>query len=144
MAYYSWILAFHIVSVLSWMAMLFYLPRLFVYHREHNDKDEFVEVVQIQEYKLYKYIGAPAMWATVISGSWLMWINPSIFQQGIWFYVKFTLVILLMIYSFSLDYYRRVLSVDKNAKSGKFFRFYNEVPTILSIGIVVMVVVRPF
>jgi len=143
-AYYSWILAFHIVSVLSWMAMLFYLPRLFVYHREHNDKDEFVEVVQIQEYKLYKYIGAPAMWATVISGSWLMWINPSIFQQGIWFYVKFTLVILLMIYSFSLDYYRRVLSVDKNAKSGKFFRFYNEVPTILSIGIVVMVVVRPF
>jgi len=126
------------------MAMLFYLPRLFVYHREHNDKDEFVEVVQIQEYKLYKYIGAPAMWATVISGSWLMWINPSIFQQGIWFYVKFTLVILLMIYSFSLDYYRRVLSVDKNAKSGKFFRFYNEVPTILSIGIVVMVVVRPF
>ena len=144
MAYYSWILAFHIVSVLSWMAMLFYLPRLFVYHREHNDKDEFVEVVQIQEYKLYKYIGAPAMWATVISGSWLMWINPSIFQQGIWFYVKFTLVILLMIYSFSLDYYRRVLAIDRNAKSGKFFRFYNEVPTILSIGIVVMVVVRPF
>jgi len=126
------------------MAMLFYLPRLFVYHREHNDKDEFVEVVQIQEYKLYKYIGAPAMWATVISGSWLMWINPSIFQQGIWFYVKFTLVILLMIYSFSLDYYRRVLAIDRNAKSGKFFRFYNEVPTILSIGIVVMVVVRPF
>jgi putative membrane protein len=68
-AYYSWILAFHVVSVLSWMAMLFYLPRLFVYHREHNDKDDFVEVVQIQEYKLYKYIGAPAMWATVISGS---------------------------------------------------------------------------
>jgi len=143
-AYYSWILAFHVVSVLSWMAMLFYLPRLFVYHREHNDKAEFVEVVQIQEYKLYKYIGAPAMWATVISGSWLLWLNPSILQQGIWFYVKFTLIILLMLYSFSLDYYRRVLSVDKNAKSGKFFRFYNEVPTLLSIGIVIMVVVRPF
>lgn len=144
MAYYSWILAFHVVSVLSWMAMLFYLPRLFVYHREHSDKVQFVEIVKIQEYKLYKYIGTPALWATVISGSVLLWINPYLLQNGIWFYVKFFLVILLMMYSFSLDFFRLMLADNPNAKSGKFFRFYNEVPTLLSIGIVIMVIVRPF
>ncbi|MDD5406871.1 MAG: protoporphyrinogen oxidase HemJ [Sulfurovaceae bacterium] len=144
MAYYSWILAFHVVSVLSWMAMLFYLPRLFVYHREHNDKVQFVEVVKIQEYKLYKYIGLPALWATVISGLFLLWLNPYLLQSGTWIYIKLFLVFLLVMYSFSLDYFRRVLANDRHALSGKFFRLYNEVPTLLGIGIVIMVIVKPF
>ncbi|MBD3829650.1 MAG: protoporphyrinogen oxidase HemJ [Arcobacter sp.] len=144
MAYYSWVLAFHVISILSWMAMLFYLPRLFVYHREHNDNMGFLEVVKIQEYKLYKYIGLPALWATVLSGMTLILLNQTIFQSGIWFYIKLTFVVLLLAYSFSLDYYRKALARDPNFKSGKFFRFYNEVPTILSIVIVVMVVIKPF
>ncbi|KIM04087.1 MAG: membrane protein [Sulfurovum sp. AS07-7] len=143
MAYYTWILAFHVLSFLSWMAMLFYLPRLFVYHREHNDNMGFLEVVKIQEYKLYKYIGLPALWATVLSGITLMLLNQTVFQGG-WFYIKLISVVLLLAYSFSLDYYRKVLAGDPNFKSGKFFRFYNEVPTILSIVIVAMVVVKPF
>ena len=65
MDHYKWILAFHIIALMSWMAMLFYLPRLFVYHVEHAEKKEFVEVVKIQEYKIYKYIGLPAFWATL-------------------------------------------------------------------------------
>lgn len=144
MAYYTWILSFHVLSFLSWMAMLFYLPRLFVYHREHNDNEGFLEVVKIQEYKLYKYIGQPALWATLISGLTLALLNQGVFQSGFWFYVKIIFAILLLIYSFSLDYFRIALANDVNFKSGKFFRFYNEVPTILSIVIVIMVVVKPF
>ena len=140
---YEWILAFHVLSFLSWMAMLFYLPRLFVYHREHADKEEFVSVVKIQEYKLYKYIGSPAMWATILSGAAMLAIGPDWFNMG-WIYLKIFLVALLITYHYSLEYYRRALADDSNIMSGKFFRFYNEVPTLLAIGIVIMVVIKPF
>lgn len=144
MGYYTWILAFHVLSFISWMAMLFYLPRLFVYHREHCDNSGFMEVVKVQEYKLYKYIGLPAFWATLISGLTLLSLNSSIFQSGVWFYVKLLFVVLLIVYNFSLNYFRLKLANDPAYKSGKFFRFYNEVPTLLSMVIVVMVVVKPF
>ncbi|MBN2768061.1 MAG: protoporphyrinogen oxidase HemJ [Campylobacterales bacterium] len=144
MLYYSWILSFHVVSFLSWMAMLFYLPRLFVYHREHAQKTEFVSVVKIQEYKLYKYIGSPAMWATILSGVAMLIVNPALLQSGAWIYIKIVLAALLIAYHFSLEYYRRALVDNPNLMSGKFFRFYNEVPTLLAIGIVIMVVVKPF
>ncbi len=142
MEYYRWILAFHIVGVLSWMAMLFYLPRLFVYHRENYDKLEFIEVVKIQEYKLYKYIGTPAMWAVIISGVAMIMLNSALMSQG-WFHIKLFSLVLLIIYSFSLDYHRKRLADNSSYKSGKFFRYYNEVPTILAIIIVAMVIVKP-
>jgi len=144
MEYYSWILAFHIVSFASWMAMLFYLPRLFIYHREHSDSEEFGKIVEIQEYKLYAYIGVPAMWATIISGSWMLYINPGIFQSGGWMHAKLMFVAILIAYSFSLNYMRKQLINDPTYKSGKFFRFYNEVPTLLMISIVIMVIIKPF
>jgi len=143
-AYYNWILAFHVMSFMSWMAMLFYLPRLFVYHSEHSDKADFVEVVKIQEYKLYKYIGLPAMWATIISGGMLIYIVPAMLSGGGWLHAKLFFVALLIAYSFSLEYYRKKLIEESNYKSGKFFRFYNEVPTLLSIAIVIFVVIKPF
>jgi putative membrane protein len=142
MEYYSWILAFHIVSVLSFMAMLFYLPRLFVYHSENHDNVGFVEIVKIQEYKLYKYIGLPALWATLISGIVMIALNSGLMVQG-WFHIKLFALILLITYSFSLDYYRKKLALNSQYKSGKFFRYYNEVPTILAIIIVTMVIVKP-
>lgn len=144
MEYYTWILAFHVLSFISWMAMLFYLPRLFVYHSEHKEKKEFVEVAKIQEYKLYKYIGVPAMWATVISGISMLLLNPSLLSGGGWMHAKITVVILLIAYSYSLGFYRKQLEADNCEKSGKFFRAYNEVPTILAIFIVIFVVVKPF
>jgi putative membrane protein len=123
------------------MSMLFYLPRLYVYHQEHKDKEQFVEVVKIQEFKLYKYIGAPAMWATVFSGTFLIYNNMELMTQG-WMHAKLLLIVLLIIYSMSLEKFRKRLACDKCEKSGKFFRAYNEVPTILAILIVTFVITK--
>ncbi len=142
MEYYTWILTFHIMALMSWMAMLFYLPRLYVYHMENYEKKEFVEVVKIQEYKIYKYIGLPAMWATVISGGLLLSLNHDILTTGAWMHAKLFVVAILIAYSFSLEYYRKKLANDDCKKTGKFFRAYNEVPTLLSIYIVTFVVVK--
>ena len=143
MAYYTWILAFHVMSFMSWMAMLFYLPRLYVYHREHAQNADFVSVVKIQEYKLYKYIGLPAMWATIISGIAMIMLNPAMFQSGVWLHTKLIFAALMTAYSFSLERIRLKLEADPYYQSGKFFRFYNEVPTLLMIVIVIMVVIKP-
>ena len=144
MEYYTWILAFHVMSFTSWMAVLFYLPRLFIYHREHSDNVDFGKVVEIQEYKLYAYIGVPAMWATVLSGVVMLYLNPYLFQSGAWMYVKVTFALLLIAYHYSLNSIRKTLIVNPEYKTGKYFRFYNEVPTLIMIVIVIMVVVKPF
>ena len=145
MEYYSWILTFHIMAMISWMAMLFYLPRLFVYHVENSDKKEFVEVVKIQEYKIYKYIGAPAMYATILSGIVMLSINNSLLDlSNSWMYAKIITLIFLVFYSFSLENYRLQLEQNICKKSGKFFRMYNEVPTMLSILIVGYVITKNF
>jgi len=141
MEYYQEILAFHIISVLSWMAMLFYMPRLFVYHVENIDKKEFVEVVKIQEHKIYRVIGFPAMIVTIISGGALIYFNPSLLEQD-WMIAKLLTLILMIIYSFSLESYRKILAVDGCNKNGQFFRAYNEVPTLLAILIVVFVITK--
>ncbi len=143
MEYYNWILAFHVISVISWMAMLFYLPRLYVYHTEFKDNIDYVEVVKIQEAKLYNFIGVPAFWATLLSGLTMIAINPGLFKSGMWLHIKLTAAALLIAYHFSLGYFRKKLLNDECTKSGKFFRFYNEVPTILMIIIVIMVIVKP-
>jgi putative membrane protein len=144
MAYYSWILAFHVMSFVSWMAMLFYLPRLFIYHRENADIKAFTDIVQIQEYKLFKYIGAPAMWATLLSGSVMLYLNSGILSSGGWIHVKLFLLVFLIAYHFSLEHIRKILITNPRYKSSKYFRLYNEVPTLLMIGIVIMVVIKPF
>ena len=123
------------------MSMLFYLPRLYVYHQENKDKEQFVEVVKIQEFKLYKYIGMPAMWTTIFSGVFLLYANTSLLQES-WMIAKLLLLVLLILYSFSLEKYRQELENDRCKKSGKFFRAYNEVPTILAILIVTFVVTK--
>jgi putative membrane protein len=139
--YYYPVLAFHIIAVLSWMSMLFYLPRLFVYHAENRDKEQFTQIVQVQELKLYKYIGAPAMWATLLSGMYMIYSNTQLLSQG-WMIAKLVLVVLLILYSLSLDKLRRELAAEKYDRSGKFFRAYNEVPTILAILIVTYVITK--
>jgi len=143
MEYYTWILAFHVMSFMSWMAMLFYQPRLYVYHKEHSDNHGFVEVVKIQEHKLYTFIGVPAMWATIISGIAMIALAPELFKTGMWLHIKLTAVLLLVAYHFSLGWFKKRLAEGKCTKSGKFFRAYNEVPTILMMIIVIMVVVKP-
>jgi putative membrane protein len=141
---YLWIKAFHIISVISWMAVLFYLPRLFVYHAENKDKKEFVSVVKIMEYKLYKYIGVPAFWGTILTGVGMIAMNPDIFKTGGWIHLKLTAALLLILYFFHLSVIRKRLEKDICEKSGKFFRMYNEIPTVLMIVIVIMAVAKPF
>lgn len=139
---YEWILWFHVVSFISWFAVLFYLPRLFIYHTEHKENEGFVKVVKIQEYKLFKYIGIPAMWTTLLSGGYLIYEIG--FAENTWLHAKLLFVAILIVYFFSMNFYRKQLEKDKCQKSGKFFRMYNEVPTILMMLIVAMVVFKPF
>ena len=146
---YSWVLWFHIISLVSWFAALFYMPRLFVYHAENADNEGFVKVIKIMEMKIYKYIGLPAMWATIISGVAMIFLSTehygvNILSTGGWLHAKIFFVILLMAYFFSLGYFREKLLIDECKKSGKFFRAYNEVPTILLLIIVAMVIIKPF
>jgi len=141
MNYYSEILAFHIIAVLSWMTMLFYMPRLFVYHQEHKDKKDFTDVIKIQERKIYKVIGFPAMLATIFSGGVLIYLNPSLLEQS-WFLAKLLMLVLMIIFSFSMEYFRKILEKDACTKSGQFFRAYNEIPTLFAILIVVFVITK--
>ena len=144
MEYFTWILSLHVIFVISWMSALFYLPRLFVYHMENIDNAGFVEVVKIQEQKLYKYIAIPAFWIAFLSGLTMLFLHPQVFSTGGWMHAKLTFVFLMIVYHFSLGVFMKKLANGTCKKSGKFFRMYNEVPTLLMFGIVIMVVVRPF
>jgi putative membrane protein len=146
---YNWVVWFHIISMVSWFAVLFYLPRLFVYHVENGQNKGFLEVIEVMEMKIYKYIGVPAFWATLLSGITLIVMSTqhygiNVFQTGGWLHAKLTLVAILTAYFFSLGHYRLKLKVDAAYKNGKFFRLYNEVPTLLLMAIVALVIVKPF
>ena len=141
---YLWIKAIHIIFMVSWMAVLFYLPRLFVYHAENKDNKEFVKIVKIMEKRLFYAIGIPAFVITLITGLSMIFMNPELFKSGGWLHAKLTLVAVLIAYFFHNEYVRRKFERDECEKSGKFFRIYNEIPTILLILIVILVIVRPF
>ena len=139
---YDWILWFHILSLISWFAALFYMPRLLVYHAENKENKGFCDVVAVMELKIYKYIGVPAMWATVLSGLTLAYMYG--FGGNGWIHFKILLVVFLMVYFYSLNRYRVQFLEGKCDKSGKFFRYYNEVPTLLLLVIVALVIFKPF
>jgi len=141
MTYYSEILAFHIIAVLSWMSLVFYMPRLFVYHQEHKESKAFTDVVKVQELKIYKIIGFPAMLATILSGAILVYLNPSLLKQD-WFIAKLIILVFLILYTLSLEHFRKVLAQDRCQKGGQFFRAYNEVPTLFAILIVTFVITK--
>ena len=144
-AVYPWTKALHVISVISWMAGLFYLPRLFVYHAEMAaEPGPLSEAYKIMERKLLKLIVNPASVATWTFGLMLVF-TPGIidWSQG-WVWVKAVLVIAMSVYHHALVVWWRAFAEDRNTHSGRFYRIANEVPTILMIGIVVMVIVRPF
>ena len=139
---YDWILWFHIISMTSWFAVLFYMPRLFVYHAENIDNAGFVEVVKVMEVKIYKYIGVPAMYSTVITGAILAYFVG--FSGNGWLHAKIFFVVILIAYFFSMGRFRQQFLDGTCEKSGKYFRIYNEVPTLLILVIVGMVIFKPF
>lgn len=141
--YYFWLLSFHIISVISWMAGMFYLPRLFVYHTRLETGSDASEMFKEMERKLMRIIINPAMTATWIFGLALSFGQDS-WHAGGWFYIKFAAVTILSGFHGYLSKWRRAFERDENTKSEKFFRVANEVPTILMMLIVFMVFLKPF
>ncbi len=133
----------HLIAVISWMAGLLYLPRIFVYHVENLEKKEATEIFKIMERRLYFYIMRPAMIATWLFGVILIYINGlDIFSQ-LWMHIKLTLVIFLTIYHEYLGICLKSLKLKTNTKTSKFFRIINEVPTIILIFIIFIVIFKP-
>ena len=135
--------ALHLVAVISWMAGLLYLPRIFVYHVENKDSLETCRIFKVMERKLYNYIMTPAMIISWIFG--LLLIGSIGFDQiaNKWLQIKLFLVIVLTVYHFFLGVCLKNFSLDLNTHSSRFYRIFNEVPTILLILIVFIVVFKP-
>lgn len=143
--FYPWIKALHIIAVIAWMAGMLYLPRLFVYHTQVKIGSETSELFKIMERRLLRFIINPAMIIAFGSGIWLMiFINALDPQNGKWMHYKLVLVVIMTIAHGFMARCRHRFAQDKNTYSTKFYRILNEVPTILMIGIVILVVVRPF
>ena len=133
----------HLIAVVSWMAGLLYLPRIFVYHAENKDKKEATDIFEVMEKRLFYYIMRPAMIFTWIFGLILIYLNGiEIFSQ-LWMQIKIALVILLSAYNDYLGKCLMSLKNNSNTKSSKFFRIINEIPTITLIFIVFLVVFKP-
>lgn len=141
--YYYWILSLHIISFISWMAGMFYLPRLFVYHTRLEVGSDASEMFKEMERKLLRIIINPAMIATWIFGLALSFGQDS-WNAGAWFYIKFFAVLGMSAFHGYLSYWRRAFYRDQNKHDEKFFRMVNEVPTILMMVIVFMVILKPF
>lgn len=139
---YLYIKAFHIIAFTTWMAGMFYLPRLYVYHAE-TDNPQTREIFKVMERKLLRIIINPAMILTFVFGISLVVMNPDWLKQG-WLHAKLTLVILLTAYHGYLAKARKDFERDQIKHSGKFYRILNEAPTLLLIGIVILAVVKPF
>lgn len=141
--YYGIIKVLHIVSLISWMAGILYLPRLYVYHTRVTVGSESDKLFQEMERKLLRIIMNPAMIATYIFGTLLVLIYglPAL---GIWFHIKFTCIILLTIFHMMCARWRKSFETGTNTRSHKFYRIANEVPAILMIIIVYMVIQKPF
>ena len=135
--------ALHLVAVISWMAGLLYLPRIFVYHVENKGSLETCEIFKVMERRLYNYIMMPAMMLSWIFG--LLLIGSIGFDQmtNKWLQIKLFLVIVLTAYHFFLGVCLKKFSLDLNTYSSRFYRIFNEVPTILLILIVFIVVFKP-
>jgi putative membrane protein len=141
-AYYDWIKAAHVISIIAWMAGMLYLPRLFVYHARAAKGSELSETLKVMERRLLRGIINPAMAAAWIFGLLMVWLGDH--WQEHWLHAKLTLVIIMQIVHACLSRWRRDFANDANKHSDRFYRFVNEVPTVLLIGIVILVIVKPF
>ena len=139
-----WIKAIHVISVITWFAALFYLPRLFVYHAMSDD-DTSIERFKVMERKLYRGIMMPSFIITTLMGWWMLqgyaW---EVYSSQYWLQLKLLLVGLLIIYHFYCGYLVGVFAEDKNIRSHTFYRWFNEIPVVLLISIIILVIVKPF
>ena len=142
--HYDLIKSFHVIAVISWMAGMLYLPRLYVYHANADKGSELSETFKIMERKLLRIIINPAMILSWIFGGAMFTANPDLLHSGGWVHVKLTAVVFMQIFHAFLSRWRKAFLKDKNKHPASFYRIVNEVPTVLMIVIVIMAIVRPF
>ncbi len=140
--YDAWIKALHVIAVIAWMAGMLYLPRLFVYHCEAEIGSKQSETFKVMERRLLRAIINPAMVVSWVAGLWLVFESGH-YRSG-WMQAKFVLVLILSAMHGQLTRWTREFAEDRNTRSQKFYRVINEIPTLLMIGIVILVIVKPF
>ncbi|SDW90886.1 protoporphyrinogen oxidase HemJ [Marinobacter mobilis] len=138
-----WVKAFHLIAMVCWFAGIFYLPRLFVYHAACDDEPGR-ERFKVMERKLYRGITTPAMIATVGLGLWLISYNPSFYLSQGWLHAKLTLIAVLIGYHFYCGRLVKVFRDDRNTRSHVFYRWFNELPVLILLAVVILATVRPF
>jgi putative membrane protein len=141
-AFYEWLKVLHVIAVIAWMAGMLYLPRLFVYHCEADVGSKQSETFKLMERRLLRGIINPAMIVTWVAGLWLA-LEGGHYRAG-WLQTKFVLVVILSALHGLLARWTREFAEDRNTRSQKFYRIVNEVPAVLMVGIVILVIVKPF
>ncbi|MGB0672000.1 MAG: protoporphyrinogen oxidase HemJ [Rhodospirillales bacterium] len=141
---YFWIKALHVICVMAWMAGLFYLPRLYVYHAEAEVGSELSETLKVMERRLLRAIMNPAMIASFVFGGLLLANLPAASWSDGWLHVKLLMVLVLAGMHGAMAKWRKVFLADANTKPHTYYRFMNEVPTVAMIVLVIMAVVKPF
>lgn len=139
---YEWLKALHIIAVIAWMAGMLYLPRLFVYHCGADAGSMESETFKVMERRLLRFIMTPAMIMTWLLGLWLAWRYTG-FVAG-WLHAKLALAILMSGLHGMMSRVGRDFAADCNRKTAKFYRVFNEIPTLLMIAVVILAVVKPF
>lgn len=142
--FYLWVKAFHVIAVIAWMAGLLYLPRLFVYHCETTPGSAESERFKVMERKLLRLIVNPSMAAVWLFGLTLSLLPVTDAWHQPWFHAKFALVLVLSGVHGLYARWTKAFARDANVHTARFFRIWNEVPAVLMIGIVILVIVRPF
>ena len=142
MNFYLLLKSLHLIAVISWMAGLLYLPRIFVYHSEAYHESQ-KEVFKTMERKLYNYIMMPAMLLSWIFGVLLIHSVGLAVLTELWMIIKLVAVIILTYYHFTLGKYLNDFALENNTKTAKFFRIYNEIPTIILIVVIFVVIFKP-
>jgi len=140
----SYVKAFHVIAIIAWMAGLLYLPRLFVYHAASVKGSEQSETFKVMELRLLRFITTPAMVASWILGLILAFSGVIDWKADGWFHAKLALVILVSVFHGACAKWTKDFAADRNTHDARFYRIVNEVPTFLMIGIVILVIVRPF
>lgn len=139
---YLWVKAFHIIAVVTWFAALFYLPRLYVYHAMAEDRTGIARF-KVMERKLYRGIMTPSAIVAVGLGIWLLILIPGWLSQG-WMHAKLVLVALLIGYHVYCGHLLKQFRDDRNTRSHRWYRVFNELPVLVLIAVVVLAVVKPF
>jgi putative membrane protein len=143
MDWYGIVKSLHVISVISWMAGMFYLPRLFVYHAEAGAGTPQSETFKVMERRLLRAIMNPAMVATWVFGIAMLTMAPDWLSDG-WMHAKLTLVVAMTVVHHLYGRWRKTFERDENVRPSKFYRIWNEAPTLLLVGIVFLVILKPF